>query len=434
MTLNILPNAKTQFISGLGVPYAAGSVYMYVPNSSTFKTTWQDSGSSVANTNPIILDSNGEAQIWGAGAYRQVVYDVNGNLVWDAVTQDPGYSVINSLYGTSLTSVAVGLGAKSFTTQPALAFFPGGFLIISSSASAANFMTGTVTSYNTTTGALVMNITSIGGSGTYADWNISVSGAQGTIGVVASGTAGQLTYYATTGSSVSGNANHTVNAGAMTHGVAASVQGSVILAGSVGGTTTLAAPTTGTGTMTLQAGTDTLVGRATTDTLTNKTFVAPVLGAASATSLSFSSTSGIIGTATNDSAAAGSVGEYIESVVTNASPTSGFSSGAAKNVTSISLTAGDWDVEGTVLTVPIGGTTTTSISAGISTTTNTLPASELRNQNDGNSQAAGFQVSLPLPRIRVSLAAPATVYLVGRFSFAVSTMSAAGFINARRVR
>ena len=48
---------------------------------------------------------------------------------------------------------------------------------------------------------------------------------------------------------------------------------------------------------------------------TSPTFVTPVLGAASATSVAFTSTSGIIGTTTNNSAAAGSVGEFVGSSV-----------------------------------------------------------------------------------------------------------------------
>lgn len=84
----LLPNAKQQFFNGNGQPLAGGSVYMYVPNTTTFKNTWQNAGQSVLNTNPIVLDANGEALIYGAGAYRQVVYDGQGNLQWDAATQD----------------------------------------------------------------------------------------------------------------------------------------------------------------------------------------------------------------------------------------------------------------------------------------------------------------------------------------------------------
>jgi hypothetical protein len=186
MTLNILPNAKTQFFDGNGNPLAAGFVYMYIPSTTTPKATYQDSLGTVANTNPIVLDANGEALIWGSGAYRQIVTDSLGNIMWDQVTLDPGYAVVSSFSGTSTTSVAIGTGAKSFTTQPGLQFFPGGNLIIASNASALNYMTGTVTSYNVSSGALVMNIVSTGGSGTFADWNISITGSPGAAGTVTS--------------------------------------------------------------------------------------------------------------------------------------------------------------------------------------------------------------------------------------------------------
>lgn len=83
--------------------------------------------------------------------------------------------------------------------------------------------------------------------------------------------------------------------------------------------------------------------------------------ALSGSSLTFSSTSGIIGTTTNNSAAAGSVGEYIESIVT--SNVTGSTTLATMTDTgcSIALTAGDWDViafasiliEGTVGVYPV---------------------------------------------------------------------------------
>lgn len=176
MTANILPNARTIFIDGNGTPLAAGSVFFYVPNTSTFKTTWQDSGTTIPNTNPVILDASGTALIFGSGQYRQVVEDSLGNTIWDNITIDPGYAIITSFSGTSTTSVAIGTGAKTFTTQPGLVFSTGQVLTISSNANALNYMTGNVTSYNITTGVLIMSITAVGGSGTHADWNISIGG------------------------------------------------------------------------------------------------------------------------------------------------------------------------------------------------------------------------------------------------------------------
>lgn len=84
---------------------------------------------------------------------------------------------VAALSATSTTSLAIGTGAKTFTTQSGKLFVAGQFLQIASNANANNYMHGTVTSYSGT--SLVMNITDVGGSGTKNDWNISISGPQG---------------------------------------------------------------------------------------------------------------------------------------------------------------------------------------------------------------------------------------------------------------
>jgi len=91
-TAVILPNGKTQFTNANGTPLAAGKVYFYVPTTTTPKTTWQDPYQTTANPNPITLDGSGEALIWGSGIYREVVYDLNGNLIWDQLTG--GYNCV----------------------------------------------------------------------------------------------------------------------------------------------------------------------------------------------------------------------------------------------------------------------------------------------------------------------------------------------------
>jgi hypothetical protein len=84
-----------------------------------------------------------------------------------------------SIVGTATDSVSIATGSKSFTTQTAKNFAVGAWAIIASAADVTNFMFGQITAYNSGTGALTVNVTSVGGSGSHSDWTISVSGVQG---------------------------------------------------------------------------------------------------------------------------------------------------------------------------------------------------------------------------------------------------------------
>jgi hypothetical protein len=78
---------------------------------------------------------------------------------------------------TSATSFAIGTGSMAFTTQTGLAWLPGARARASSLASGANYMEGIVTAYSGTT--LTVNISKVAGSGTHADWQISLAGDPG---------------------------------------------------------------------------------------------------------------------------------------------------------------------------------------------------------------------------------------------------------------
>jgi hypothetical protein len=86
MSGSLIPNAKQQFLDANGNPLAGGKVYYYIPSTTTFKNTYQNAALTILNTNPIILDSAGECIAYGTGSYRQIVTDVNGNLIWDQPT------------------------------------------------------------------------------------------------------------------------------------------------------------------------------------------------------------------------------------------------------------------------------------------------------------------------------------------------------------
>ncbi|MFL9899062.1 hypothetical protein PQR71_13010 [Paraburkholderia fungorum] len=88
---------------------------------------------------------------------------------------------------TSTTSLTIGAGAQSLTVQTGKLFVVGMFVTIANTAAPTNVMYGTVTSYNSSTGALGVSASSVSGSGTFSAWTISVSGGPGAFAGTAAG-------------------------------------------------------------------------------------------------------------------------------------------------------------------------------------------------------------------------------------------------------
>ncbi|MEZ1793190.1 glycosyl hydrolase family 28-related protein [Pseudomonas aeruginosa] len=89
----LLPNGKQHFVDNNGHPLVGGRVYHYYAGTNTPKDTYQDSGQTIPNTNPIVLDARGEASIYGSGPYRQVLTTSSGVTIWDQVILDPSSAV-----------------------------------------------------------------------------------------------------------------------------------------------------------------------------------------------------------------------------------------------------------------------------------------------------------------------------------------------------
>lgn len=124
---------------------------------------------------------------------------------------------------TSTTSTAIGVGAKTFTVGANLSLSAGQFILIASDADpAANYMWGTITSYSSTT--LVVDVAAVGGSGTFADWTMYLTGARGETGptgsisdanTITAGTSAGITFETNGGSDIlllgsGGSANGTM--------------------------------------------------------------------------------------------------------------------------------------------------------------------------------------------------------------------------------
>lgn len=139
----------------------------------------------------------------------------------------------------------------------------------------------------------------------------------------------------------------------------------------------------------------------------------------------------ITGTNTNDNAPAGVIGEFIESDIPNGSAVALVTS-VSKTVTSIPLTAGDWDVSATIASTVMN--TTTEFTGTVSLTTNTLSSTKQARIRVGTAGNLIGVFSGAIQTQRISLAAPASVYLVAQAVFASGSNSAYGTISARRVR
>jgi len=81
----LAPNPKFVAIDANGDPYSGGKLYTYETGTTTPKTTWTSSTKGTANTNPVILDSAGRADVWidsSSSAYRFKLLDSDDNVIW----------------------------------------------------------------------------------------------------------------------------------------------------------------------------------------------------------------------------------------------------------------------------------------------------------------------------------------------------------------
>lgn len=74
---------------------------------------------------------------------------------------------------TSTTSMTIGGGNRSFTIQTGKNFVIGSFVTVANSSN--NWMYGNISSYDSGTGAMVVNVSMLSGTGTHTSWNIGLS-------------------------------------------------------------------------------------------------------------------------------------------------------------------------------------------------------------------------------------------------------------------
>lgn len=126
-----------------GTPLVGGKVYTYAAGTSSPKASYTDALTYTPNANPVVLDANGEADIFLDGAYKIVLKDSDDVTQWtldnirltdarDINTQTDDYTLVigdaykivemNKGTGVTLTvpnndSVAYPIGCEIFLTQ-----------------------------------------------------------------------------------------------------------------------------------------------------------------------------------------------------------------------------------------------------------------------------------------------------------------------------
>jgi hypothetical protein len=134
---------------------------------------------------------------------------------------------------------------------------------------------------------------------------------------------------------------------------------------------------------------------------------------------------GIIGS----SPAAGAVGEQIRATVAfNGLP---LTSGIATNVTSISITAGVWDISGVIMFN--GATTATGIAASISNVSSALGTAGDNYVNFPITSLTASPASLTIPSWRFLASTTTTIYLVAFMTYTLGSGACGGRISATRV-
>lgn len=204
MTAALTPVPKIQFFANDGTPLVGGKLYSYAAGTTTPLATYVSYAGTTANTNPVILDSRGEADVWLDNAlYKLALYDADNALIW---TVD-NISSVNSGIFTGPVSGTTGTFSGALTA-------------------ASGAFSGAV-------------------SGTTGTFSSGVSGTTGTFSSGVSGTTGAFSGALSTNTTLTVTGMSTLTAGAVVQGLTVGKGNSAIGSNSAFGVSALLSNTTG---------------------------------------------------------------------------------------------------------------------------------------------------------------------------------------------
>lgn len=103
------PVLKQRYFDDNGDPLAGGKLYSYIAGTTTPQATYTDATGATPNTNPVILDSTGSANVWinPSLVYKFLLEDANGVLQF-SVDQVSGAGSSGSTTWNASTNYSMG--------------------------------------------------------------------------------------------------------------------------------------------------------------------------------------------------------------------------------------------------------------------------------------------------------------------------------------
>ena len=127
VSLSLFAGAGGQFFDNNGIPLAGGLLYTYAAGTTTPQATYTTSAGSIANANPIVLDSAGRTanEIWltAGSTYKFLLKTSTGTQIgsYDNISGANDFSALSAASGSSLIGfIQSGAGAVAETVQTKL--------------------------------------------------------------------------------------------------------------------------------------------------------------------------------------------------------------------------------------------------------------------------------------------------------------------------
>lgn len=117
----LLPDLKFRKFDSNGDPLSGGKLYSYIAGTATPVSTYSDAAGSSPNSNPVVLDANGEADVYIATgiAYKFILTDSEDVVQWTVDDVDPSGAVTSSSGFRAWVEHAItdGMAATNLTNE-----------------------------------------------------------------------------------------------------------------------------------------------------------------------------------------------------------------------------------------------------------------------------------------------------------------------------